>query len=62
MSKRYADEITYGIIFIFFILGSLAGVVIEGLFCLFTKGGWESRVYHTLEQKKESKQFQRIRN
>ena len=36
--------ITYGKLFWLFLLGSIAGVLIEGLFCLVAKGTWESHV------------------
>lgn len=39
-----ADKITYGKLFWLFIGGSLAGVIVEGVFCLLKKGHWESHV------------------
>lgn len=38
------DKISYDELFWLFMSGSIAGVVIEGLFCLLTKGHWESHV------------------
>lgn len=38
------NKITYDKLFWLFLIGSVLGVVIEGLFCLITKGRWESHV------------------
>lgn len=40
--------ITYTKIFWLFLVGSVAGVIIEGLFCLITKGHWETHVVSVL--------------
>ena len=40
--------ITYTGIFCLFLIGSVAGVIIEGLFCLITKGHWETHVVSVL--------------
>jgi len=38
------EKISYDELFWLFMSGSIAGVVIEGLFCLMTKGHWETHV------------------
>lgn len=40
--------ITYTKLFWLFLVGSVAGVIIEGLFCLITKGHWETHVVSVL--------------
>ena len=42
--QLYTDEITYAKLFWLFIVGSILGVIIEGLFCLIRNGHWESHV------------------
>lgn len=44
--KQFQEEIkiTYDQLILLFIIGCLGGVLIEGLFCLFAKGHWESHV------------------
>lgn len=46
--KNYLKEkgslITYSKLFWLFLAGSVVGVIMEGTFCLFTKGQWESHV------------------
>lgn len=42
--KNYDYSITFNKLFCLFLIGSVMGVVIEGLFCLITKGKWESHV------------------
>ena len=37
-------EIKYGDLLCLFLFGSISGVIIEGVFCLMTKGVWESHV------------------
>ncbi len=37
-------KISYSSLFWLFMIGSLAGVIIEGIFCLIHKGAWESHV------------------
>lgn len=43
-SEEYETYITYSKLFWLFLLGSVAGVIIEGVFCLIKKGHWESHV------------------
>ena len=38
------NPITYDKMFWLFMSGSIAGVIVEGVFCLITKGHWESHV------------------
>lgn len=44
VQKTEHSEIKYGDLLCLFLFGSVAGVVIEGVFCLMTKGVWESHV------------------
>lgn len=44
------DRITYSKLFWLFLAGSVAGVVVEGIFCLTTKGRWESHVVSVFAQ------------
>ncbi|MCI5796825.1 MAG: putative ABC transporter permease [Ruminococcus sp.] len=37
-------EITYDKMFVLFLVGSVIGVLMEGFFCLLTKGHWETHV------------------
>lgn len=43
-SKEKASEISYNKIMILFLAGCIIGVLMEGTFCLITKGRWESHV------------------
>ena len=43
-TRRLQSKITYEKLFWLFIVGSLIGVVMEGVFCVFSKGHWESHV------------------
>ena len=43
-TRRLQSKITYEKLFWLFIVGSLIGVVMEGVFCVFFKGHWESHV------------------
>ena len=45
-STKYCDRnpITYRKLFWLFLIGSVTGVVLEGLFCLVSKGAWETHV------------------
>ncbi len=43
-SIKDEKDITYDKLFLLFIMGSLLGVMIEGCYCLFKKGHWESHV------------------
>ena len=45
---KVEKPITYTKIFWLFLVGSVAGVIIEGLFCLMTKGHWETHVVSVL--------------
>ncbi len=42
--EKPEKQITYAKLFWLFIVGSVAGVIIEGLFCLIAKGHWETHV------------------
>lgn len=42
--KEQSAYITYDKLFWLFLIGSVAGVIIEGVFTLVTKGHWESHV------------------
>jgi len=42
ITKEAKSKITYSKIFWLFLLGSLAGFVLEGLWCIFKTGAWES--------------------
>lgn len=44
MKEKAKERITYPKLFWLFIFGSLLGVLLEGLFCLFRKGAWETHV------------------
>ena len=41
-------SVTYTKIFTLFLIGSIAGVIIEGIFCLINKGHWETHVVSVL--------------
>ena len=43
-SSSVGGEIKYGDLLCLFLFGSVSGVIIEGVFCLMTKGVWESHV------------------
>lgn len=43
-APKTEKQITYAKLFWLFIVGSVAGVIIEGLFCLIAKGHWETHV------------------
>lgn len=45
---KEAKDITYDKLFLLFMIGSLLGVIIEGCYCLFKKGHWESHVVSVL--------------
>ncbi len=45
---KYEKTITYTKVFWLFLAGSVAGVLIEGLFCLISKGHWETHVVSVL--------------
>ena len=38
------EKISYQVIFWLFVIGSLAGVVLEGIWCLLKYGHWETHV------------------
>lgn len=42
--EKSEKQIAYAKLFWLFIVGSVAGVIIEGLFCLIAKGHWETHV------------------
>ena len=42
ITKKAKSEITYSKMFWIFLLGSIAGFVLEGLWCIFKTGTWES--------------------
>lgn len=42
--NRVRTKLSYGRIFWLFLIGGVVGVVLEGLFCLFVNGEWESHV------------------
>lgn len=42
------NKVTFNNIFILFFIGSILGVLIEGMYCLFKKGHWESHVVSML--------------
>lgn len=45
INKNTTDVyITYDKLFWLYLTGCIAGVIIEGVFCLVTKGHWESHV------------------
>lgn len=44
MQKQKHVKISYGKLFWLYLFGSVAGVLLEGLFCLVKKGRWESHV------------------
>lgn len=47
-SSKAEKTITYSKVFWLFLVGSVAGVIIEGLFCLISKGHWETHVVSVL--------------